>query len=548
MSQLTALPEWQILQKSYEQIKNQQLKELFATDPKRVQKMSVSFGPLLLDFSKNFVAEEILSSLYKLAEARGIKAWTEKMFSGEKINFTEGRAVLHIALRNVKWSSSAGFTPVSVIKVEGTDVMPAVADTLNRMATFTDKVRSGSWKGYTGKSINTIVNIGIGGSDLGPVMAYNALLPYKQEGLEVLFVSNVDGTDIAEKLKALKPENTLFIIASKTFTTQETMANAESAKQWFIEKTAGQGEVAKHFVAASTATDKVTAFGINAENMFPFWDWVGGRYSLPSAIGLPIMLAIGQENYAKLLSGYHQMDEHFRTAPVEQNLPMILALIGLWYASFFEAETYAILPYDQYLLRFPAYFQQGDMESNGKFVDRDGNRVDYQTGPIVWGEPGTNGQHSFYQLIHQGTKFIPADFIGFVHSQNPLSDHHDKLMANFFAQPEALMNGKSAAELRAEGCPEALVAHRTFEGNRPTNSLLIDKLTPESLGMLIALYEHKIFVQGIIWGINGFDQWGVELGKALASKVLTDINAGKVVGEHDASTKALLETYLAKRT
>ena len=545
MSQLSISAEWQTLQKQYQQYKNKRLTNLFEEDPKRVQKMTVNFGPILLDFSKNLVNDEILQALFRLAETREVRAWAAKMFAGEKINFTEGRAVLHIALRNVKWSVDGGYTPVSSIKVDGQDVMPAVADTLNRMAVFSDKVRSGAWEGYTGNKISTIVNIGIGGSDLGPVMAYNALLPYKQKKLEIRFVSNVDGSDLTEKLKGLNPTETLFIIASKTFTTQETMTNAESAKRWFLEQTNGKGEVAKHFVAASTATDKVSAFGINPENMFPFWDWVGGRYSLPSAIGLPVMLAIGQENFAKLLSGYHQMDEHFRTTPFEQNLPVILALIGLWYASFFEAETYAILPYDQYLLRFPAYFQQGDMESNGKFVDRDGKRVAYQTGPIVWGEPGTNGQHSFYQLIHQGTKLIPADFIGFIHSHNQLGDHHDKLMANFFAQPEALMNGKSAEELRAEGCPEDLVAHRTFEGNRPTNSLLIDKLTPESLGMLIALYEHKIFVQGIIWGINSFDQWGVELGKVLASKVLTDIKAGKVVGAHDASTKALLAAYLA---
>ncbi|MFH1428656.1 MAG: glucose-6-phosphate isomerase, partial [Candidatus Margulisiibacteriota bacterium] len=487
---LTSLPEWKELQNQYAGIKDTHLKDLFAEDADRVNKMTLKFDPMLLDLSKNRITPEIMQTLIQLADKCELQAWKEKMFSGEKINFTEGRAVLHIALRNVSFNAAGGFKPLSSIMVDGEDVMPGVVDALNRMAAFTDKVRSGEWKGYTGKSITTVVNIGIGGSDLGPRMAYEALKPYKQENLEVKFVSNVDGTDISEVLKGLNPESTMFIIASKTFTTQETMTNANSAKQWFLDKTSGKGEIAKHFVAASTAEKLVTEFGIDLENMFPFWDWVGGRYSMPSAIGLPVMMAIGKENHAQFLSGYQKMDAHFFSAAAVENIPLNLALLGIWYNNFFGAESHAILPYDQYLARFAAYLQQGDMESNGKFIDRDGNKVNYQTGPIIWGEPGTNGQHSFYQLIHQGTKLIPADFIGFIKSQNPIGDHHDKLMANFFAQPEALMNGKTADQLKAEGCASELIPHRTFEGNRPTNTILIDKLTPETLGMLISMYEH----------------------------------------------------------
>lgn len=518
---------------------------LFSIEKDRLERMTHTLGRLYVDLSKNLVNKEIMTALNQLAKAMNISDKIKQMFSGEKINFTEGRAVLHVALRNVIYAQN-WFKSLSAIYVDGKDVMPDVVATLNRMAAFTDKVRSGEWKGATGKQIETIVNIGIGGSDLGPKMIVRALSPYKKEGLEVRFVSNVDGADIAENLKDLNPETTLFVIASKTFTTQETMTNAETAKDWFL-KTMQYKDVAKHFVAASTAKDLVTKFGIDANNMFPFWDWVGGRYSSPSAIGLPIMLAVGKENYADLLSGYHQMDEHFKTAPIEKNIPIQMALLGFWYNNFMGAQSVAILPYDQSMEHFAAYFQQGDMESNGKGVNIFGEKVDYQTGPIVWGEPGTNGQHAFYQLIHQGTKLIPADFIGFIRSHYPLGDHHDKLMANFFAQTEALMRGKTREELIAEGCPEDLIPFKIFEGNRPTNSILADRLTPSVLGNLIAMYEHKVFVQGVLWQVNSFDQEGVQLGKVLAGHILKEIEAGNVHEKaHDPSTAALLKRFIAQ--
>jgi len=519
------------------------MRELFDSAPNRINDMTYKFGPFHLDLSKNLITKEITQALYKLAEACEVMPWADKMFNGEKINSTEKRAVLHIALRNVKYSKENMFEALSPVYEDGQDVMPLVVGTLNQMAVFSEKVRSGSWKGYTGKTVDTIVNIGIGGSDLGPHMAYEALRTFKHERLNVLFISNVDGTDITEALKACDPETTLFIIASKSFTTQETITNAETAKEWFIDKTGCENQIRKHFVAASTAEEKVINFGIDPVNMFQFWDWVGGRYSLPSAIGLPLMLSIGVENYAHFLNGYHQIDEHFRTAPLEKNIPVNLALIGIWYINFFNSETIAILPYDQYLSLFPSYCQQSGMESNGKFIDRDGRRVDYQTSPIIWGEAGANGQHSFYQLIHQGTKLIPADFIGFIESHNPIGDHHKKLMANFLAQTEALLQGRTSEQLVAEDCPAELIPHRTFMGNNPTNTILIEKLTPESLGMLIAIYEHKVFTQGIIWNVNSFDQWGVELGKNLADKILKDLDSGQP-GDHDASTQSLLKLFI----
>jgi len=539
---LESKQEWQNLQKFANGIKktNLSIKTLFSTEEDRLKRMSFDLGSMYVDLSKSIVPKAVQIELEKLAKVCDIKGWTEKMFSGEKINLTEDRAVLHVALRNVKYDGE--FSSLSEIVVDGIDLMPGVVDTLNNMATFTDKVRSGEWKGATGKSINTIVNIGIGGSDLGPRMLTKALVPFAQNNLEIRFVSNVDGTDISENLKGLDPETSLFIIGSKTFTTQETMTNANSAKEWFL-KSYKQEDIAKHFVAASTASDLVSEFGIDIANMFPFWDWVGGRYSATSAIGLPVMLSIGKENFANLLKGYNKMDEHFKSSPISENIPIQLALIGLWYNNFMDMDTYAILPYDQYLDRFPAYFQQADMESNGKYVTREGNQVSYQTGPIVWGEPGTNGQHSFYQLIHHGTKIVPSDFIGFKKTHNKIGDHHQKLMANFFAQTEALMNGLSPDELREQDCSEELIPHRTFLGNRPTNSILIDELSPESLGMLIALYEHKIFTQGIIWNVNSFDQYGVQLGKVGANQVLKELDAG-TAGEHDPSTTELMNRFL----
>ena len=538
--------EWQALQKHYETIKDSQMRDMFAKDPQRFNKFSLKLENMLLDYSKNRINEETMKLLVDLAKASGVEEAREKMFTGEKINWTEGRAVLHTALRN---------RSNKPVMVDGKDVMPDVNAVLAKMKAFCEKVRSGEWKGFTGKKIKNVVNIGIGGSDLGPVMITEALKHYA-DGPEVYFVSNVDGTDFVETTKHLDPEETLFIVASKTFTTQETMTNAHTAREWLLKKLGDQKAVAYHFVALSTNKEEVEKFGIDPQNMFEFWNWVGGRYSSWSAIGLSIALSIGFDKFEELLAGAHAMDNHFRTAPLEKNMPVILALLGIWYNNFFNAASVAILPYDQYLHRFAAYFQQGDMESNGKYIDREGKQVDYQTGPIIWGEPGTNGQHAFYQLIHQGTKLIPADFIGFVNSHNKVGDHHVKLMANFFAQTEALMKGKNAEEVKADFAKdgitgeraEMLLPHKIFKGNRPTNSILIDKLTPYNLGMLVALYEMKIFVQGIIWRVNSFDQWGVELGKVLAKKILKEENElieGKEVdlSGHDSSTTGLLKYF-----
>jgi len=518
------------------------MKDLFREDPGRFEKFSIPFNDIFVDYSKNRVTEETLDLLIGLAEEAGLRDGIEKMFTGDEINETEDRAVLHVALRN---------RANTAIYVDGRDVMPEVNAVLARMKAFSEKVISGQWRGYTGRKISDIVNIGIGGSDLGPVMVTECLRPYTKEGMAVHFVSNVDGTHMAETLKKLHPETTLFMIASKTFTTQETMTNAFTARTWFLDRAKDAGHVSKHFVAISTNEGQVRAFGIDRENMFGFWDWVGGRYSLWSAIGLSIACTVGFENFEDLLQGAHEMDGHFRTEPFRRNIPVILALLGIWYNNFFGSETEVILPYDQSMHRFPAYLQQGDMESNGKSVDRNGKRVTYQTGPIIWGEPGTNGQHAFYQLIHQGTKLIPADFLAPALSHNPLGDHHPILLSNFFAQTEALMNGKSEAEvvreLRKEGKSEDEISrlrpYRTFEGNNPTNSILFKKLTPKVLGSLIAMYEHKIFVQGLIWNIFSFDQWGVELGKQLAKKILPELKDPSPVSSHDSSTNGLINAY-----
>jgi len=522
-------------------IANIDLKSLFKSDNQRFNKLSSQFEDILVDYSKNRITDETLALLIQLARECMLNKAIDAMFNGEKINVTEGRQVLHIALRN---------RSNKPIYADGKDVMPEVNRVLKQMQEFSEAVISGSWKGYSGKQITDVVNIGIGGSDLGPVMVTEALKSYKTR-LNLHFVSNVDGTHIVETLKGLNPETTLFLIASKTFTTQETMANAHSARDWFLKAGAKESDIAKHFVALSTNTEAVEKFGIDTKNMFEFWDWVGGRYSLWSAIGLSIVLSIGFDNFTELLAGAHAMDNHFSTAEFEQNIPVILALIGIWYNNFFEAETEAILPYDQYMHRFVAYFQQGDMESNGKSTDRNGNPVEYQTGPIIWGEPGTNGQHAFYQLIHQGTKLIPCDFIAPAQSHNPLGEHHKMLLSNFFAQTEALMNGKTQdeviAELKAAGKTpeeiEKLAPFKVFEGNRPTNSILLKKITPRSLGSLIAMYEHKIFVQGIIWNIYSFDQWGVELGKQLAGKILPELKDNSEVASHDSSTNGLINQY-----
>lgn len=511
------------------------IKELFAEDPQRAESFSVEAAGWYLDYSKNRVDKAAMKALFKLAEASNLKAEIERMFTGEKINVTENRAVLHTALRNCD--------PNAKIFVDGKDVMPDVRAVLNRMGDFSDAVRKGEWKGYTGKRIKYIVNIGIGGSDLGPVMANIALTPYSKRSLKCFFVSNVDSTHLAETLRSIRAAETLFIIASKTFTTQETMSNATAAREWLVKELGSEAAVAKHFVAVSTAEKEVAAFGIDVKNMFGFWDWVGGRYSLPSAIGLSLMISIGRRNFAKLLKGYYKMDRHFRTAKLEKNMPVILALLGILYSNGYGAESYCVLPYDQYLSRFPAYLQQMDMESNGKCVGKDGKPVEHVTGPIEWGEPGTNGQHSFYQLIHQGTHLIPCDFIGCCKTHNPIGDLHDKLMANLFAQTEALAFGKTADDCRREGVPENLVPFKTFEGNKPTNTLLCDELTPETLGALVALYEHKVFTQGIIWNVFSFDQWGVQLGKVLAKGVLADLTAPQASGKHDASTNALIARY-----
>ncbi|TSJ44323.1 glucose-6-phosphate isomerase [Mucilaginibacter corticis] len=541
----TTTQSYKYLADHYIDVVSESLKGLFDSDNERFAKFSVQFEDILLDYSKNRVTDQTIALLLQLAKECRLNDAIHAMFSGEVINATEGRPVLHVALRN------RSNTP---ILVDGKDVMPDVNKVLQHMKEFSEAIISGSWKGYTGKPITDVVNIGIGGSDLGPVMVTEALKSYKNH-LNLHFVSNVDGTHIAETLKGLNAETTLFLIASKTFTTQETMANAHSARDWFIKSGGKDEDVAKHFAALSTNADGVGKFGIDTKNMFEFWDWVGGRYSLWSAIGLSIALSIGFENFTELLAGAHAMDNHFKTAEPEQNLPTILALVGIWYNNFFEAETNAILPYDQYMHRFAAYFQQGDMESNGKHVDRNGNHVEYSTGPIIWGEPGTNGQHAFYQLIHQGTKLIPCDFIAPAQSHNPLGEHHTMLLSNFFAQTEALMNGKSheevVAELKAAGKSpeeiEKLAPFKEFEGNRPTNSILVKKITPHSLGSLIAMYEHKIFVQGIIWNIYSFDQWGVELGKQLAGKILPELRNNDEIKSHDSSTNGLINKYKAWR-
>ncbi|GAB3940784.1 glucose-6-phosphate isomerase [Spirosoma harenae] len=543
----TDLAAFSLLQAHYIDLKDRHLRDLFAEDPERFTTFSRQFEDILLDFSKNRITAETLSLLIQLAEQAELKGAIGKLFSGDKINQTEDRAVLHIALRN------RSNTP---ILVDGTDVMPEVNSVLAHMKSFTERIRSGEWKGYTGEAITDVVNIGIGGSDLGPVMVTEALKPYADDKkLRVHFVSNVDGVHIYETLQTVRPETTLFLIASKTFTTQETMTNAQTARQWFLESAKDETAIAKHFAALSTNQKAVETFGIDPDNMFGFWDWVGGRYSLWSAIGLSIALYIGFDNFEELLEGAHAMDTHFHDTPLEQNLPVILALVGIWYNNFFGAQTEAILPYDQYMHRFAAYFQQGDMESNGKSVDRDGNPVDYQTGPIIWGEPGTNGQHAFYQLIHQGTKLIPCDFLAPAISQRPIGDHHKILMANYFAQTEALMNGKTAAEaadeLRKAGKSEeeikALTPFKEFSGNRPTNSILFRQLTPRTLGSLIAMYEHKIFTQGVIWDIFSFDQWGVELGKQLASRILPELQNDAPVSTHDSSTNGLMNAFKAMR-
>ncbi|EEQ7257437.1 glucose-6-phosphate isomerase [Escherichia coli] len=537
---------WQALQKHFDEMKDVTIAALFAKDGDRFSKFSATFDDqMLVDYSKNRITEETLAKLQDLAKECDLAGAIKSMFSGEKINRTENRAVLHVALRN------RSNTP---ILVDGKDVMPEVNAVLEKMKTFSEAIISGEWKGYTGKAITDVVNIGIGGSDLGPYMVTEALRPYKNH-LNMHFVSNVDGTHIAEVLKKVNPETTLFLVASKTFTTQETMTNAHSARDWFLKAAGDEKHVAKHFAALSTNAKAVGEFGIDTANMFEFWDWVGGRYSLWSAIGLSIVLSIGFDNFVELLSGAHAMDKHFSTTPAEKNLPVLLALIGIWYNNFFGAETEAILPYDQYMHRFAAYFQQGNMESNGKYVDRNGNVVDYQTGPIIWGEPGTNGQHAFYQLIHQGTKMVPCDFIAPAITHNPLSDHHQKLLSNFFAQTEALAFGKSREvveqEYRDQGKDPAtldyVVPFKVFEGNRPTNSILLREITPFSLGALIALYEHKIFTQGVILNIFTFDQWGVELGKQLANRILPELKDDKEISSHDSSTNGLINRYKAWR-
>jgi glucose-6-phosphate isomerase len=540
-AQTTSLPltqrsSWKSLAAHAEAVKAVTLKDLFAADAGRGERLTLDAVGLFLDYSKNRVKDETLKLLIGVAEEAGLRGKIDAMFRGDKINVTEERAVLHVALRAPKEES---------IFVDGEDVVPGVHAVLDKMAAFADKVRSGAWKGHTGKRIRNVVNIGIGGSDLGPVMAYEALKHYSQRDLTFRFVSNVDGTDFVEAVRDLNADETMFLVASKTFTTQETMTNAHSAREWTLAGLGGDEKaVAKHFVAISTNAKLVAEFGIDTANMFGFWDWVGGRYSMDSAIGLSTMIAIGPENFSAMLAGFHAMDEHFRTAPFEKNLPVLMGLLTLWYTDFFDAQTVAVLPYEQYLKRFPAYLQQLTMESNGKHVTLDGTRVATETGPVYWGEPGTNGQHSFYQLIHQGTRLIPCDFIGFAKTLNSLGRHHDMLMANVFAQAEALAFGKTAEQVKAEGTPDWLVPHRVFEGNRPSNTILAEILTPEVLGKLVALYEHSVFTQGAIWNIDSFDQWGVELGKVLASKILGEIeSAGEPEMKHDSSTASLIRRY-----
>jgi glucose-6-phosphate isomerase len=533
---LTTLKSWQALEKHFGELKQAHLRELFAADAARGERMTAEGAGLWLDYSKNRVTDETLRLLLALAEESGVKARIEAMFRGEKINVTEKRAVLHVALRAPRGAS---------ILVDGENVVPGVHEVLDRMAAFSNRVRSGEWKGHTGTRIRNVINIGIGGSDLGPVMAYEALKHYSQRDLTFRFVSNVDGTDFAEAVQDLDAAETLFIISSKTFTTLETMTNAHTARDWALAGLGGdESSVAKHFVAVSTNAGEVAKFGIDTANMFGFWDWVGGRYSMDSAIGLSTMLAVGPEDFLAMLDGFHAMDEHFRTTPFERNLPVLLGLLGIWYTNFFGAETVAVLPYEQYLKRFPAYLQQLTMESNGKHVTLAGARVNYATGPIYWGEPGTNGQHSFYQLIHQGTRLIPCDFIAFTKTLNPLGRHHDMLMANVFAQTEALAFGKTPEQVKSEGTPDWLVPHRVFEGNRPSNTIIAERLTPQILGALVALYEHSVFTQGTIWQINSFDQWGVELGKALAQRIIPELeDAAEPALHHDSSTNNLIRRY-----
>jgi glucose-6-phosphate isomerase len=533
---LRGRPAWKLLEKHFQAVKDVHLKQLFADDQKRGESLAVEAAGLYLDYSKNRITDETLKLLLQLAREAGLRDHIDAMFRGDKINVSENRSVLHVALRAPRDAT---------IIHDGRNVVPDVHAVLDRMGDFSNRVRRGDWKGQTGKRIRNVINIGIGGSDLGPVMAYEALKHYSDRAMTFRFVSNVDGTDFAEAVRALDPAETLFIVSSKTFTTLETMTNARTAREWLLNGVKGEeGAIAKHFVAVSTNAKEVAKFGIDTANMFGFWDWVGGRYSMDSAIGLSTMLAVGPDNFRAMLGGFHEMDEHFRTAPFEQNLPVLMGLIGLWYNDFFAAQTVAVLPYEQYLKRFPAYLQQLTMESNGKHVTLEGVRVDYDTGPIYWGEPGTNGQHSFYQLIHQGTRLIPCDFIAFIKPLNPLGRHHDILVANVFAQTEALAFGKTADQVKAEGTPDWLVPHRLFEGNRPSNTILLDALTPTSLGKLVALYEHIVFTQGTIWQIDSFDQWGVELGKALAQRIIPELeSATEPTLDHDSSTSTLIRRY-----
>jgi glucose-6-phosphate isomerase len=535
MPPLRRRPAWALLEKHYQKLKPVHLRQLFADDRERGESLAIEAAGLYLDYSKNRITDETLRLLLQLARESGLRERIDAMFRGDKINVSENRAVLHVALRAPRGS---------VIMHDGRNVVPEIHAVLDRMADFANRLRSGAWKGHTGKSIRNVINIGIGGSDLGPVMAYEALKHYSERSMTFRFVSNVDGTDFAEAVRDLDPAETLFIVSSKTFTTLETMTNARIAREWMLAGLKDETAVAKHFVAVSTNAQEVTQFGIDTANMFGFWDWVGGRYSMDSAIGLSTMVAVGPDNFRAMLGGFHEMDEHFRTAPFERNLPVLMGLIGIWYNDFFGAETVAVLPYEQYLKRFPAYLQQLTMESNGKHVTLEGVRVDYDTGPIYWGEPGTNGQHSFYQLIHQGTRLIPCDFIAFARPLNPLGRHHDMLLANVFAQTEALAFGKTADQVKAEGTADWLVPHRLFEGNRPSNTLLLDALTPAALGKLVALYEHIVFTQGTIWQIDSFDQWGVELGKALAQRIIPELeNATEPKLEHDSSTNTLIRRY-----
>jgi len=540
-SPLTKRAGWQTLEGHAATLRQLHLRQLFKDDPARGERLALEAAGIYLDYSKHRITDETVRLLVGLAEEAGLRARVDGMFRGDKLNVTENRAVLHVALRAA---------PGTSIFVDGEDVVPKVHAVLGKMATFSNRLRAGEWKGHTGRRIRNVVNIGIGGSDLGPVMAYEALRHYSQRDLTFRFVSNIDGTDFAEATRDLDAAETLFIISSKTFTTLETMTNAHTAREWALATLKDPASVAKHFVAVSTNAAEVSRFGIDTANMFEFWDWVGGRYSMDSAIGLSTMIAVGPDGFHDMLAGFREMDEHFRTAPFERNLPVLMGLLGIWYNNFFGAQTAAVLPYDQYLKRFPAYLQQLTMESNGKHVTLDGSEVDYQTGPVYWGEPGTNGQHSFYQMIHQGTKLIPCDFIAFLHPLNALGRHHDLLLANVFAQAEALAFGKTADEVRAEGVPEALVPHRTFEGNRPSSTLLLDRLTPAALGKLIALYEHIVFTEGVIWDVDSFDQWGVELGKVLAARIVPELAAGVAARPlgHDSSTNTLIRRYRAAKS